>query len=94
MYRNPALLDRVRTLPCALCGSDHGIQASHSNQWSDGKGRALKAHDYRVAALCMSCHAEIDQGRIFAKSERRDLWERAHRKTIGLLFERGMIGPT
>ena len=60
--------------------------AAHSNQLRDGKGRSIKAHDYRIAALCFRCHADIDQGQM-SREDKQDLWEMAHRKTIGWLFE-------
>jgi hypothetical protein len=47
----------------------------------------LKAHDFRVAALCFRCHSNLDQGYQMDKEERRELWEEAHRKTIAWLFE-------
>jgi len=88
MYRNRKLLDALRQSPCQHCGrSDGTIVAAHSNQLRDGKGRGLKAHDYRIAALCFSCHSELDQGQKLSKSERIEMWEEAHRKTIGWLFE-------
>ena len=34
----------------------------------------------------------IDQGKDLSKAERVGMWEEAHRKTIGELFERGLIG--
>jgi hypothetical protein len=34
---------------------------------------------------------ELDQGKDMSKQERVDLWEEAHRKTIGLMFEQGFI---
>ena len=93
MYRNRPLLNACRDLPCQHCGIQDGtVVAAHSNQLRDGKGRGLKAHDYRVAALCYACHMELDQGSNLSKQERIDMWEQAHRKTIGLLFERGFIG--
>lgn len=92
-YRNKALLVFARLLPCQLCSADDGtIVAAHSNQQRDGKGFAHKAADYRIAALCAKCHAEIDQGTKFSKEGKRELWEAAHRATIGELFERGLIG--
>jgi len=95
MYRNRKLLDACRELPCQHCGiSDGTVVAAHSNQLRDGKGRGLKAHDYRVASLCYACHMELDQGKNLSKQERIDLWEEAHRKTIGLLFERGFFEVT
>jgi len=92
MYRNKLLLEVCRCLPCQHCGIQNGTTvAAHSNQLRDGKGRGLKAHDYRIATLCFSCHAELDQGTKLDKSERVEMWENAHRKTIAELFERGYI---
>jgi len=94
MYRNRKLLDACRELPCQNCGiSDGTVVAAHSNQLKDGKGRGLKAHDYRIASLCYKCHMELDQGKDLSKQERTELWEEAHRKTIGQLFEQNLIGP-
>ncbi len=79
-------------MPCQHCGAEDGtVVAAHSNQLRDGKGRGIKAHDYRVAALCFRCHTFIDQGSIFRKAERLEIWEDAHRKTIAQLFERELI---
>jgi hypothetical protein len=92
MYRNKKLLEAVRDCPCQLCGAQDGtIVAAHSNQMRDGKGRGLKAHDYRIAALCFKCHHEIDQGAKMSRQERVDAWESAHRSTIGWLFESGLM---
>ena len=65
--------------------------AAHSNQLRDGKGRGLKAHDYRIAALCYRCHMELDQGPKMSKEERVNMWETAHRATVGWLFENDII---
>lgn len=87
-YRNKKLLEVVRDSPCQLCGAEDGtVVAAHSNQLRDGKGRSIKAHDYRIAALCYTCHAELDQGSKMSKEDRVDIWEMAHRKTIGWLFD-------
>lgn len=53
----------------------------------------IKAHDYRIAALCVECHVEIDQGSRLSKEERKTQWDEAHRRTIGELFERGLVRP-
>jgi hypothetical protein len=92
MYRNAKLLKEVAKLPCQHCGLDDGTTvAAHSNQLRDGKGRGLKANDYRIATLCFSCHANLDQGKELDKSQRIEMFEEAHRKTIGELFEKGII---
>lgn len=90
MYRNKKLLELVRQSPCQFCGKQDGtVVAAHSNQQRDGKGMGLKAHDYRIAALCFTCHSEIDQGKTMNKQEKFEAWDEAHRKTIGWLFEGG-----
>ena len=62
-YRNKKLLEIVRESPCQCCGRKDGtIVAAHSNQQRDGKGTSIKAHDYRIAALCYRCHHELDAG--------------------------------
>ena len=93
MYRNKALLEAVRESPCQICGAEDGtVVAAHSNQLRDGKGKAIKAHDFRIAALCYRCHHEIDQGSKMSKQERLNAWEEAHRGTVGWLFLNDLIG--
>lgn len=93
MYRNQKLLEAVRESPCQHCGkSDGTVVAAHSNQSRDGKGRSIKSHDYRIAALCFTCHAELDQGRRLSREERLNMWEDAHRATVGWLFDNNIIG--
>jgi len=88
IYRNRKLLDLLRESPCQHCGrADGTVVAAHSNQLRDGKGRGLKASDFRTAALCFTCHSDLDQGSKMSKQERVEMWEEAHRKTIGWLFE-------
>jgi hypothetical protein len=95
MYRNRKLLDIVREAPCQICGAQDGtIVAAHSNQQRDGKGMGIKAHDYRIAALCYLCHVDVDQGQCLNKEERKAVWDEAHRRTIGWLFDGGYLTPT
>lgn len=87
-YRDARILRAVREAPCMMCGAQDGtVVAAHSNQLRDGKGRSIKAHDYRIAALCLRCHTEIDQGAKMIKEERLEAFESAHRATIGWLFD-------
>jgi len=93
MYRNKKLLEIARQLPCQHCGIEDGtIVAAHSNQLRDGKGRGLKASDFRIASLCFRCHTEADTSSTLTKVARIEMWEQAHRATMGELFERGLIG--
>jgi len=87
MYRNRKLLDVLRQSPCQDCGREDGtVVAAHSNQLRDGKGRGIKADDFRTAALCYTCHQKLDQGTRLSKAERVEMFEEAHRATIGWLF--------
>jgi hypothetical protein len=90
-YKDEKLLRAVASLPCQLCGLDGSTQASHSNQSRDGRGIGYKTHDYRLAALCFKCHYDIDYGNE-SREVKLDMWERAHRATIGELFKRRLIG--
>ena len=75
-----------------MCGKEDGtVCASHSNQQRDGKGTGIKANDYRIASLCYQCHDMIDNNKELDRVERIEAWEQAHRKTIGWLFDRGLI---
>jgi hypothetical protein len=93
-YRCPALLRLAREAPycfgCLAYNRDT-VVAAHSNQLRDGKGKSIKAHDYRIAFLCNGCHFEIDQGAKLSREERRERWESAHRLTIGWLFASGHL---
>ncbi len=83
--RSQKLLKAVASLRCMNCDSSHGVQASHSNWAEHGKGRSLKASDIYTAALCLRCHFEIDQGRDLTKDQRKELWMKAHKKTVEAL---------
>jgi hypothetical protein len=92
IYRNKKILEIARNFPCQHCGREDGtVVAAHSNQLRDGKGKGIKASDYRVASLCFYCHQELDQGKNLSKQERVEMWENAHRSTIGLLFDNGHL---
>jgi hypothetical protein len=89
-YINEKLRRAVASLPCQLCGLDGSTQASHSNQSRDGRGIGYKTHDYRLAALCFKCHNDIDYGSE-SREVKLELWETAHRATIGQLFKLGLV---
>ena len=87
--RSRALLKNVAQLDCQHCGSGHMVQAAHTN-WGSGKGRGIKADDNQVAALCLKCHYEIDQGKNLSRQERQDLWQNAHQRTVSALVDQGL----
>ena len=82
--RNKRLLEVVASLNCQNCGH-YQSQAAHSN-WHGGKGRGIKASDNYVAALCQSCHHNVDQGNELTKDERQTIWVNAHLKTLHYLL--------
>jgi len=89
LYRNKKLLQIVRECPCQVCGIEDGtVVAAHSNQMRDGKSISMKSNDHRIAAMCYKCHSNLDQGSKLTREERVEMWEDAHRKTIGWLFEK------
>lgn len=65
-YISEAWRKAVAELPCVFCGK--ASQAAHRNE---GKGMGIKTDDSLTAALCPTCHAEIDQGSKLARHERR-----------------------
>jgi hypothetical protein len=87
--RSKKLLKLVAGLDCQACGSNQMVQAAHTN-WGGGKGRGIKADDNLVAALCLKCHYEIDQGKDMSKEERQELWEQAHIATVKKLYIQGL----
>ena len=86
--RSKKLLKLVASLDCQLCGSGFCVQAAHSN-WGGGKGRGIKADDNLTAALCMTCHYDIDMGIRWSKEERKLAWKVAHYKTVQKLTDSG-----
>jgi hypothetical protein len=65
------------------------VQAAHTN-WGGGKGRGVKADDNLVAALCLKCHYDIDQGKELSKEDRQKMWEQAHIATVKKLYIDGL----
>jgi hypothetical protein len=86
--RSKKLLQLVAGLDCQACGSGNMVQAAHTN-WGGGKGRGIKADDNLVAALCLKCHYEIDQGNTLSKEERQQKWQDAHQATVQALCDAG-----
>lgn len=87
-FRSKKHLQLVASLPCQLCSVQGQSQAAHSNwtQWG-GKGKSIKASDEYTAALCQTCHYEIDAGAKWSKVERQEAWKTAHEKTVQLLLQ-------
>ena len=75
----------VAALPCQNCYIEGQTQAAHSNWAEHGKGRGIKASDEYTAALCQTCHTELDSGARLTKEQRRYLWDLAYQKTVNKL---------
>ena len=94
-FRSRALLDLAYELPCtgritSDCGNSMS-EPAHANEAAWGKGKSLKAHDFAFAAMCRSCHAELDQGSTMSRESRQFIWLRGHVETMRLLWERGLV---
>lgn len=70
-----------------LCGA-YGVQAAHQNE---GKGKGMKQDDCLTAALCPTCHSEIDQGRDLDREERRGMMSKAINLTLVALVKSGKV---
>ena len=86
--KNPKWLTAVRSLHnCVLCGA-HGVQAAHRNE---GKGMGMKNPDHLTAAICPTCHHEIDNGKTLSRDERRALMDKAIVLTHDALVRAGVL---
>lgn len=88
-FRSPKWLKAVATLDCVLCYRE-GTQAAHRNE---GKGMSIKTADCWTAALCPTCHSEIDSGKNLTRDERRQRMDVAILLTIKELASKGLIKP-
>lgn len=88
IFRSKTWLRAVASLDeCVLCGTA-GVQAAHRNE---GKGIGQKTDDCLTAALCVSCHHEIDNGNNLDRDERRGRMDRAIVLTLQQLGRRNLI---
>lgn len=78
--RDTRLQAMCRAMSCRRCGSTVGVTWAHSNQGGHGKGKAIKASDVFVAAMCQACHEWLDQGPA-PQEVKEAAWEAAHRLT-------------
>jgi hypothetical protein len=88
-FRSKKHLQNVADLPCQNCFMEGQTQAAHSNWAEHGKGRGIKASDQYTAALCQTCHMELDSGAKLTKDQRRTLWQLAYQKTKTRLKNEG-----
>ena len=87
-YRSKKWLAAVGSIDqCVLCGA-WGTQVAHRNE---GKGMGMKVDDSATAALCPSCHHDIDNGKDLSRHERRAEMDKAIVLTIQFLAREGRI---
>src|SRR5260363_151082 len=91
MMRSEKLRRLVAMLPCMCCGQKGQTQAAHANFQSFGKGMGIKASDAALMALCVRCHAELDQGQTMTKEERRNAQYEGIAKAWAALAEQGKV---
>ena len=81
MYRDDNLLKLAKGEKCLLqisddCMGDEGSTtvAAHSNFMMHGKAKGLKAEDCYSVWACHNCHSIFDQGGVFTREEKADLF--------------------
>lgn len=90
IYRSKKWLAAVGSIEqCVLCGA-WGTQVAHRNE---GKGMGQKVDDSATAALCPSCHHDIDNGNQLSRDERRQLMDRAIVLTVIQVTRSGLVVP-
>lgn len=72
---------------CVLCGA-HGVQVAHSNQ---DRGMGQKSAAHMTAALCPTCHHDIDNGALLEQATRRLMMARAILLTHDRLIRAGRM---
>lgn len=87
-YRSEKHLRNVAALDCQSCGRGGPSQAAHSNRAEHGKGRSIKASDIYTAALCPTCHTEVDSGKL-TREQREAIWHSAWVNTRSVLVGNG-----
>ena len=50
--RSPKYLEFIRSMPCAVCGTQRGVEAAHTGPHALGR----KASDFSAIPLCGPCH--------------------------------------
>lgn len=72
---------------CVLCNR-YGVQVAHSNQ---DRGMGQKSPPCCTAAICPTCHGDIDNGSKLSQDERRRLLDRAIVLTHLALWQAGRL---
>ncbi len=88
IFRSEKWRRAVASMPCVICGIEGQTQAAHRNQ---GKGMGAKVSDAWCAALCVDCHAAIDQSRDMNRDACRAMMDKAIFDTINLMASEGVI---
>lgn len=60
---------------CRLRDTDETCVPAHRNE---GKGMGLKVDNRLTCPACYWCHTEYDQGKLFAREYRREIWNNAY----------------
>lgn len=69
-------LERVKMLPCCVCGAEPPSDAHHCLGYEFGTGKGLKASDYKTIPLCKSHHQDGGFGVAFHAGSKT--WEKNH----------------
>ncbi len=93
MFRSEPLRRLVAALPCQCCGIVGHTQAAHANLRVYGKGLGMKASDAALMALCVECHAQLDQGKDMDRMQKIEFQHEMIAKTLIELIETEQLVP-
>ena len=88
-FHSEAWRRAVASLPCVLCGKHDETQCAHRNEGKAGGKKLMD--DCWTAALCVTCHGAIDQGKDFDREERRARMDLAILLTLRELARQGRV---
>jgi cytochrome c553 len=89
-YRSERWLRAVASLHCMRCFREGATQAAHRDQ---GKGMSIKTDDCFTAALCVTCHAELGQGKEYTRAQKREMMDAYILQTVRALAKEGLVKP-
>jgi len=72
---------------CVLCGH-FGVQVAHENET---RGMGQKSSPWNTAALCPTCHYELDNGKRLSQADRRSAMRQAINRTHDRLIRAGKL---
>ena len=89
--KSKRITDDARDMPCQSCGVNDGtVINAHCNDM-EFRGMGMKCDDALSAWCCGTCHSLIDgQSGNLTLDEKRQMWDRAFKRTVRMRFRLGL----